>query len=69
MSKKSILPQSSRHVMIFDEDWEFLRANYGPGSPKEIGPSEFIRAMIHSAIGRIRNRAEAAIGNSAEAAQ
>lgn len=54
MSKRAIADQTSRHVMIFDEDWEFILANYGPGSPKEIGPSEFIRTCVHSYIGRIR---------------
>lgn len=51
MSRKAILPQSRHHVLIFDEDWDWLTQNYGPGSyGSQIGISGAIRAIIHQRV-------------------
>lgn len=51
MSKKSTLPQSRRHILIFDEDWEFLTKIYGPGGAhSEVGISGAIRAVVHQRV-------------------
>ncbi len=51
MSKKSTLPQSRHHIIIFDEDWEWLSQNYGPGSHNSmVGTSGAIRAIIHQRV-------------------
>lgn len=51
MSKKSRLPQSRHHILVYDEDWEFLMQNYGPGSHNsQLGVSGAIRAVIHQRV-------------------
>jgi hypothetical protein len=50
MSKKAKLPQTPRHVLIFDEDWEYLETRFGPAGLKPVGVSNVIRALIHQRI-------------------
>lgn len=50
MTKKSRLPQSPRHVLLFDEDWQYLETHFGPTGFKPIGVSAIIRAIIHTKI-------------------
>lgn len=51
MSKKAPLPYSRHHILIYDEDWEFLEKAYGKGSPHEaLGISGAIRAIIHQKV-------------------
>jgi hypothetical protein len=50
MSKRSRLPQSARHILIYDDDWEFLEARFGSQGIKPIGVSNVIRALIHQRI-------------------
>jgi hypothetical protein len=58
MSKKSPLPQSRRHLLIFDEDWEFLESVYGKDSgPGSIGTGVAVRKFIHSWVGMLKARA------------
>lgn len=54
MSKRSELPQSRRHVLIFDEDWAFLIEHYGPSSPSPIGVGVAVRKIIHAKVGALR---------------
>lgn len=61
MTKRSILPQHPRHILIYDEDWEFLQAAYGPHSEKKLGVSVAVRTIIHSYIKRLRANAEATV--------
>lgn len=56
MSKKSRLPQSPRHIMIFDEDWEFLMGAFGPYSERRLGVSRALQEHIHIWIKRMRAR-------------
>lgn len=58
MTRRAELPQSPRHVMIFDEDWEFLEARYGRShrGPHAIGTSAAIRKLVHHWCQRMRDR-------------
>lgn len=61
MSKRSLLPQSRRHIFVYDEDWEFLVAVYTASTGAISGPSQAIREIIHSQVGKIRAKSEEAI--------
>lgn len=50
MSKKSRLPQTDRHILIYDEDWEYLETRFGPFGIKPVGVSAVIRALIHHRV-------------------
>ena len=58
MSKKSLLPQTRRHILVYDEDWEFLQANYGPDSQSKLGVSEAIRKIIHQRVLGLKAQAQ-----------
>jgi hypothetical protein len=56
MSKKALLPQSRRHVMIYDEDWDWLERHYGQGSPHEkIGISGAVKTLVHKFVSKSRD--------------
>lgn len=58
MSRKSPRPQSSRHVMIYDEDWEYLEALYGRASgPNAIGTGTAIKQLVHGWVKRLQAQA------------
>lgn len=54
MSKRSERPQTRRHVLIFDEDWDWLEANYGPYSENKIGTGAAARQIIHLHVKRLK---------------
>ena len=54
MSKKAILPQHRRHIMIYDEDWEFLEQNYGPSSASRLGAGIAVREWLHKRVLELR---------------
>ncbi len=58
MSRRSELPQSRRHVLIFDEDWEFLEANYGQYSANRIGVGVAVRRIVHQQVRFLRQKAQ-----------
>jgi hypothetical protein len=58
VSKKSELPQSRRHIMIFDEDWEFIDQYYGPRSDSRLGTGTAIRNLIHRAVVHLKSEAQ-----------
>ena len=60
MTKRSLLPQHPRHILIYDEDWEFLQAEYGPDGAVHIGVSSAIRTIIHSYVTRLKAKANEA---------
>lgn len=63
MSKRSELPQSRRHVFIFDEDWDFLEQNYGASAlipSNRIGTSGAIKLILHRHIKLLRARQQEA---------
>jgi hypothetical protein len=57
MSKKSLLPQKPRHILVYDEDWEFIYENYGPYSESRRGTSSTIRDIIHIFVRRLKAKA------------
>lgn len=50
MSKRTKLPQSDHHVVIYDEDWEYLESRFGSSGIKPVGVSAVIRGIIHSRV-------------------
>jgi hypothetical protein len=60
LSKKTTLPQSRHHILVFDEDWDFLVQNYGPGSANGLGVSTVIRALIHQRVSGLKAKANEA---------
>lgn len=58
MSKKSELPQTRRHVLVFDEDWAWLEAQYGQYSASRIGTGTAIKTIIHHQVRALRQRVE-----------
>ena len=52
-------PSTRRHLMIRDDDWEFLNMAYGPGSRSKMGISNALRELIHTSVMRMRARVEA----------
>lgn len=65
MSKKSIMPQTARHIIIFDEDWEILETCYGSAGLKPVGISTVLRALIHQFVTQIRE-AQAVVTTTAK---
>ena len=47
MPKKARLPQSSHHVMIYDEVWEYYTARFGDRGLNPIGVSTIIREVTY----------------------
>jgi len=58
MVRKAELPQSRHHIMIFDEDWEFLTQAFGAGSSKPIGPGNAIKTLVHGYVSKIKAQVE-----------
>ena len=54
MSKRSVLPQSRRHILVYDEDWEFLDTAFGKDTEKPIGVGVAIRQLIHASVSRMK---------------
>lgn len=50
MPRKAKLPQSRRHIHVYDEDWEWLNENYGPGSESRLGLAGAVREIIHAKV-------------------
>lgn len=50
MPRKAMLPQTRRHIFVYDEDWDWIVENYGPGSETGLGISGAIRAIIHAKV-------------------
>ena len=54
MSRRSPIPQRPHHILVYDEDWEFL-LTYMKG---KMGPSEAIRQITHQWCIRVRAKME-----------
>jgi hypothetical protein len=50
MSRKGKLPQSPHHLLIYDEDWDFLSELFGKNSSRPIGVSYVIREIVHQKV-------------------
>ena len=66
MPRKSDLPKSRHHIMLFDEDWEFLEVNYGATSRSPIGVSAAVSAIVHAKVSDMRARAAEAFERQRE---
>lgn len=60
MSRKPLKPQSSRHVNIYDEDWELMDQLYGVHSEANVGVSSVVRTVIHAFCTKLRAKMDAA---------
>lgn len=56
MPRKSIAPQSRRHVWLFDDDWAFIESRFGKQSPSNLGTSAAVRAVIQSWVANMRKK-------------
>jgi hypothetical protein len=50
MSRKGKLPQSPHHLLIYDEDWDFLSELFGKNSSRPVGVSYVIREIVHQTV-------------------
>lgn len=51
MSKKSAVPQSRHHLMIYDEVWQWFEKNFGPGSANAgVGISKAINHVLNQRV-------------------
>lgn len=56
MTKRSTLPQTRRHILVFDEDWELLQRLYGEGSESRLGVSAAVREIVHAKCQQLRQQ-------------
>lgn len=54
MTKRSELPQRRRHVIVFDEDWEFLLRHYGADTDARLGAGAAVRQIVHARVKQLR---------------
>lgn len=54
MSKKIPFPSSTRHLLLYDEDWEYLESRFGPRGVRPVGVSTVIRAILHQKVMALR---------------
>ncbi len=51
MAKKSTVPQSRHHLMIYDEVWDWFEKNFGPGSANgTVGISKAINHVLFQRV-------------------
>ena len=48
--RKLELPTVTRHILIYQEDWDFLTKNFG----QTIGPGHAIRKIVHHRVQALR---------------
>ena len=55
MSRKRFSePVRSRHIEIYESDWEFLENNFGNGSVSRVGVGPTIREIVHQKVKWLR---------------
>lgn len=69
MSKKSILPQSRRHVMMYDEDWDFLMSYYEQEPQGRPSPGIAVKEIVHKRVMAMKEQINAAISTSQQASK
>ena len=67
MSRKSRLPQSRHHILVYDEDWEWLEQHFGASSSRPIGIGPAIREIIHKHLENIRDKFQQRLDTSHKA--
>ncbi len=58
MKKSEILAQSPRHILVYDEDWDYIETHFGRDSPAKLGAGKAIRGIVHSFVRRLKAKAE-----------
>lgn len=67
MSKKEEAETERFHAVLFKEDLEYIRQNYGPGSAhSSIGVSKVIRIVVNQRVRGLKARAAGALDGLAE---
>lgn len=61
LSKKAARPQTPRHILVWDEDWEYLDSRFGQAGLHPIGVSRVLRALIHQRVLEWREAENAAL--------
>lgn len=57
MSKKSAMPQSRHHLMIYDEVWDWFVKNFGPSSVNSgVGISKAINHVLLKRVQAMKAR-------------
>ena len=54
MSRRAKFPQSRHHVMIYDEDWDWLSTMFGAQNGNGTGAGTVIRELVHRQVARLR---------------
>jgi hypothetical protein len=52
--KKTAFPASTRHLLLYDEDWEYLESRFGPRGIRPVGVSTVVRAILHQKVMALR---------------
>jgi hypothetical protein len=50
--RKSIKPQSRRHIWMYDEDWDYIHAHVAPRT--QLAPGSWTREILHTIVLQIR---------------
>lgn len=58
MTKKSDRPTTARHILIYDDNWEFLERYFGAGAPRNrrYGTGYMCRRLIDEGVKAMRKR-------------
>ena len=54
MTKRAERPASRHNILIFDEDWEFLKNLYAVEGPVPLGPVRAVREIVHKYVKKMR---------------
>lgn len=54
MSRREAQPIVRKHLLIYQDDWDFLSEHFGDTT----GISKAVRTIVHSWVGNLRARAE-----------
>lgn len=58
MSRKTENPSSRRHILVYNEDWEFLEKAYGNASESRLGVGPAIRNIIHAYVNSLKAKVQ-----------
>lgn len=57
MTRQSDRPQTARHILIYDEDWDMLKHLFDSRTGvKQVGVSAVVKSIIHQYCGRFRQK-------------
>lgn len=58
MVRKTPMPATDRHILIYDSDWDFLERYFGVGAPRNrrVGCSYMCREYIHQGVQELRQK-------------